>query len=57
MQQGYLLICDVQKFVMEAESPPLPFKNCSGFTDEEFAAVALASGITAAVCCGVSFTL
>ena len=56
MQQGYLLICDVQKFVMEAESP-LPFKNCSGFTDEEFAAVALASGNTAAVCCGVSFTL
>ena len=29
------------------------FKNCSGFTDEELAAVALIRGITSVVCCSV----
>jgi len=32
---------------------PEIFKNCSGFTDEELAALALVRGISSAICCSV----
>ena len=37
------------------EEVPFPDENCSGLTEEQFTAIALARGITAAICCTILF--